>query len=311
MKATYTKNTFSAKLNDNQVELLKDFMKVNGVNPINQEHLVIYKFDNSTINLYKNNTIVIQGKNVVSICKQLDLPFVPYNNGIKLLSETNNKTQLDEYVGCDEVGNGDYFGGNVYVAVVMNETTRSKLVEFNIRDSKKLSNEENIKLGKQLMEIVEHASYIMSPKTYNKLYSQYQNENIVKTFGHNQNIEKLQNKYLAINNKRIPIVMDQYCNADKYLEYAQQITNNYVVETQKVDYFFTKAENKYLGVAIASIIARTLFLEQIKELEAKLKQYGIEKIILGASKKTEILSAIKLIPVDQQEEYIKLHFSRK
>ncbi|WEK83018.1 MAG: hypothetical protein L3I91_02710 [Mycoplasma sp.] len=310
MKATYTKNTYSAKLSDNQVEILKDFMKVQGVEPIINDNVVVFKYENNTINLYKTKSVVIQGKNVVSICKQLDLPFVQYGQ-VKKLSESENKKQLDEYIGCDEVGIGDYFGGNVFVAVVMNEATRNKLVNFNISDSKKLTNEQNIKLGRQLMNVVEYASYVMSPQTYNKLYDQYQNEHIVKTFGHNQNIEKLQNKYLAANNKRIPIVMDQYCSPEKHLEYAKKITNNYVEETQKVDYFFTKAENKYLGVAVASIIARTLFLEQTNELEKELKQYGIKKIELGATNKKQILNDIKKIPENKIEQFIKVHFNRE
>ena len=67
-----------------------------------------------------------------------------------------------------------------------------------------------------------------------------------------------------------------------------------------------KAENKYIAVACASIVARETFLKEIDKMSEELGY----KIILGASNKVDEL-AKKILDekgMDYLKQYIKFHF---
>lgn len=77
--------------------------------------------------------------------------------------------------------------------------------------------------------------------------------------------------------------MDQYCSEKLYEKYSKELNQ----KPAKITMFETKAESKYISVAVASIIARVTFIRIMKDMAKKL---GVNKIPLGASKEVEVFA---------------------
>ncbi|MBQ2349501.1 MAG: hypothetical protein II392_01660 [Mycoplasma sp.] len=135
MAQKYNKTLYVNKLTDNEYKRILDFLhKSNGSLVASNETFDRFIIDQTTISLYKTKKIVIQGNNVVNVCIKLNLPYLEYD---KQQNDENNKNVLS-YIGCDEVGVGDYFGGIVCCAAYTNEEISKKLKILHVDDSKKL-----------------------------------------------------------------------------------------------------------------------------------------------------------------------------
>lgn len=172
-----------------------------------------------------------------------------------------------EYIGADEVGVGDYFGGIVTCAAFVNKKILSEIDKLNIKiqDSKKLSNSQIISTAKKITKIVPYEVEDIYPYEYNKLYNKFKNAHVIKLYAHNQCIYRLKQK---IKYQNLIIILDQFAdrkNLDKYYDVIQPKIRIHI------DVLETKAEEKYQVVAIASIIARYYFLKQIANLSKKYK----------------------------------------
>ena len=101
--------------------------------------------------------------------------------------------------------------------------------------------------------------------------------------------------------KMLSVTRTNYKNLDKYYEYLSKSKN---VITNII--FETKAENKYLSVATASIIARYFFLKEIEKIS---KESGFE-IQKGASNKVDIQASqiIKEKGTNYLSQIAKLNF---
>ena len=326
MDKKYTKKIY---LN---VLTLKEFEHINKVlidksdNVINNESYIQYKVDDNTITFYKkSNKILVQGKNIVPLIVKLNLPYVRYQKTdeeknsyeqISLLPK-NEDINFSEYIGCDEVGNGDFFGGITFAAVYVNEETINFLKQLGVDDSKKLTDDFIIQIYPEIIKKCKYVQKIMYPKEYNELYSKFQNINTVKTFGHNYCITKIQlacNKHLQ---RHVPVIMDQYCHPSTYQKHLLFIDNK-IENYQKVDHFETKAESKYIGVAAASVIARYNFIKMMNELNEKLhnrlpKLNKNIKIPFGSTN-VELIKKIKDIIINEISpevltEFLKTNFS--
>lgn len=181
---------------------------------------------------------------------------------------------MNNYIGADEVGVGDYFGGIVTCAVFLDEKTNAKLENLNIRDSKKISNKQIIALAKQIIPLVYYEVTDISAKEYNLLFNKYKNAHIIKTFAHDSAILRLQEK---MHETGFITILDQYASKEKYEEYLTKLDTK---KHAKIDKFITKAESQSKAVALASIIARYYFLKQIAKL---IKRYNVN-LPLGYNK---------------------------
>ncbi len=144
-------------------------------------------------------------------------------------------------IGSDESLKGDTFGGIVVAAVKADDTERKALEDLGIRDSKKLSDQKIKILAKKVKDVAKVYFVNMYPEEYNTE---------VDKFGLTAVLNKLHHKCIkSLEFTDEEVIVDQYPGAD--------VPGATLV---------TKAEDKYIEVAAASVIARALALEQMQEL---------------------------------------------
>lgn len=309
MPQKYNKTLYANKLTESEYKCIQDFLQKSSNSLIaSNETFDRFVIDQTTITIYKTKKIVIQGNNVVNVCIKLNLPYLEYDKQPK----DEHKQKPFSYIGCDEVGVGDYFGGIVCCAVYVDEAISKKLRILHVDDSKKISDDKILTLGAKIKKICPNVVCIIPPNKFNKLYDKYNNAHIIKTYGHNECITKLKAR-VGLNT---PIYMDQYCSKDNYLKYLNKLG---IISSQinKIDVFETKSESKYIAIAAASIIARYEFIKMINKLENKLHEYKpLESIIIpyGASNKTKINKTINdianILGEDKLRCFIKTCFKR-
>lgn len=153
--------------------------------------------------------------------------------------------------GSDEVGTGDYFGPIVVCAAYIKEEDLPFLASLQIQDSKEVPDKRIRELGPILMERLPHSVLILDNKKYNEIH-EHQNMVAIKSKLHNQAYINLERKVI-----RLPeyVIVDQFAPSNIYFRYLKK--EKRIIRSV---YFETKAENKYISVACASIIARYAFL---------------------------------------------------
>ena len=219
MKQKYNKTLYSNQLTKLDLERVLEYLKKSNAslkqtnNFFNQ-----YELNNNSITIYNNDKIVIQGKNIVGLCIELSLPYIKYEK-----PEEAKLIDIKSYIGCDEVGVGDYFGGIVCCSVYADETAIKKLVTLNVDDSKKLTDEQIISLTPKIKKNCSYVTKVISPKEYNKLYEQYENAHVVKTYGHNYCIIKLR----ELTGNDVLVYMDEYCSEENYIKYLKKLGIEY------------------------------------------------------------------------------------
>lgn len=277
-------NTYSQKISEREIKLILKYMSKHLIKNSALSIKYFFKTKNYTITIYKNNTIFIQGKSFENILKIISSKDYKKSN-IHIANFDLIK------IGSDEVGTGDLFGGIVVCACrIINKEMIDKI---NIRDSKLISDNEIKEIYNKIKNYVEYEKYEIFPTEYNQIYDKYKNLNIVKTIGHYQTIKSLQQ-----NSNDIALI-DQYCSEKKFNEYLG-ILNLKKMEKIRME---TKAENKYIEVACASIIARYFFVEQINKLSKKINI----KLPLGSSNKNIKIIVNKINSFDKHK-FLKLHF---
>lgn len=161
-------------------------------------------------------------------------------------------------VGSDEVGTGDYFGPIVVTATYVKKEDVEKLEKLGVGDSKKITDDKIKKITPELIKIVKYRSMILTNKEYNEKYTKDINMNKIKAILHNKVLYQL----MTEEKPNIDyIVVDEFARENRYYEYLNGIPN-----IQRNITFMTKAEDKNLAVAAASIISRYIFLKEFDKL---------------------------------------------
>ncbi len=213
---------------------------------LDHKNQYIYKaieFYNNKIVFYTNLTFTIEGSFINETVKE------------QLL-----KHFLDErvYIGSDEVGIGEAIGPIVVCAVTFNNLSEKK--EFFLKgliDSKKMNYKKINEIGFQIKNELPHKCIVVPVKAFNDNYAD-KNVNI-KTLNavlHNKIHSELGNKF----QNRISVV-DEFASMSKYKEYIDASINDEFYNTNYI--FLPKAENQYLEVAAASILAKYTFNKYI------------------------------------------------
>ncbi|MDP3830401.1 MAG: ribonuclease HIII, partial [Ignavibacteriaceae bacterium] len=247
--------------------------------------------------------LVYFGKKGIKTVLQGDLNSTNYS----ILSEIiygkslfENKTSIekepDEYIGTDESGKGDYFGPLVIAGAYINESIRLKLPLNEIKDSKLLTDENILKLAPRLRNLLDDKFDIVmvTPQKYNQLYKSFNNLNKLLAWGHSTVIENILKKQ---NTKTV--ISDKF--ADDRL-----ILNALKEKGKLVDLIQTTKAERFLGVAIASIIAREKFLHWFINVKKKLN------LTLPKGASSSVNKTAKEIANNSGKEYlenlVKLHF---
>jgi len=207
---------------------------------------------------------------------------------------------LSAYIGCDETGVGDYFLPLVVAACYIHPTIQKQISSLNIKDSKQLNDDYICQIAPKIKEHVPHAVYVLTNEQYNHFIANGYNAHSIKAFVHNKAINKLMSTcHLSPD---IDIVMDAFASKKNYINYLKDIDPVYIPTI-----FETKAENKYLAVALASIVARAKFMAL---REQKSAQY-CATFPLGAGKHVDTFGQAFLRKFGQTElkKNVKWHFA--
>jgi ribonuclease HIII len=293
-------SNFSLVADNNKIN---EFIKENKnslANKPNNPHIKYFlRVKGSVISIFNNNKILIQGE---KIDKDILKFFGAKKNKNHREKQEENNKKFDKYIGCDEVGVGDYFGGLTCCACYLEKEYEPHLIDLGVKDSKKLSDSEIIKLANKIKHYVKYEIAYFSPSEYNEFIALYHNTHIAKSFLHNNAIKNL----IANNNlpNDTPVVLDQFVDKKNYYSYFEKMK----IEPHEVDVFVTRGESAYLAVAAASILARHYFLLKIYEMRAEVDiNFG-----LGASNPNIIEDAKKIyknLGEEELKKYVKIDFS--
>ena len=196
-------------------------------------------------------------------------------------------------VGSDEVGTGDYYGPIVVTASYVNKDDIPFLTELGVKDSKKLSDEQILKIVPKIIKKIKYKTIMLSNKNYGK----DMNMNKIKAVLHNKVLTEM-----VKDNEYDYIVVDQFEPESSYYKHLSEVPSPLKGIT-----FITKAEDKCLSVACSSLISRYIFVKEIDKLGDK---YGIF-LPKGANYYVEDVG-IKLVEkygVNVLKEVAKLNFS--
>lgn len=280
-------NTITLKLKSIQEEqLFKTFSEFQTTPP--QYAKWQLKPENCVITCYTSGKTVFQGKdaNVYAAA------FMQVQDEIPNTATTNQYPQA----GSDEVGTGDYFGPVCVCASYVTQDNVDFLVKLGVRDSKQMSDADMLKIGPLLMERIPHSLLIVPPQKYNQVHES-NNLNAIKSKLHNQAYINLAKKIELPSFK----IIDQFTPETSYYRYLKN-------EPQIIRgiHFETKAEDKYLSVAVGSIISRYGFLKTWEEME---KKYNMT-LPKGSGDKVDIVAQafVERYGFERLGEIAKLHF---
>ena len=246
------------------------------------------KPENCVITCYTSGKTVFQGKdaNVYATA------FMQGQDEIPNAATTNQYPQA----GSDEVGTGDYFGPVCVCASYVIHDDVDFLIKLGVRDSKQMSDADMLKIGPLLMERIPHSLLIVLPQKYNRVHES-NNLNAIKAKLHNQAYINLAKKIELPSFK----IIDQFTPETSYYRYLKN-------EPQIIHgiHFETKAEDKYLSVAVGSIISRYGFLKTWEEME---KKYNMT-LPKGSGDKVDIVAKafVERYGLERLGEIAKLHF---
>ena len=214
-------------------------------------------------------------------------------------TKEKKKFNYDKYstIGSDEVGTGDYYGPIVVTASYVNKDDIPFLTELGVKDSKKLSDEQILKIVPKIIKKIKYKTIMLSNKEYNKNYGKDMNMNKIKAVLHNKVLTEM-----VKDNEYDYIVVDQFEPESSYYKHLSEVPSPLKGIT-----FITKAEDKCLSVACSSLISRYIFVKEIDKLGDK---YGIF-LPKGANYYVEDVG-IKLVEkygVNVLKEVAKLNFS--
>ena len=205
----------------------------------------------ATVSIYTSGKVLLQGEGAEKYARFF---------GYQVVEETSGQNL--PLIGTDEVGNGSYFGGLAVVASFVTPDQHDFLRKLGVGDSKTLTDQKIRQIAPILKEKIQHQALLLSPSKYNEVIGDRYNAVSVKVALHNQAI------YLLLQKGVQPekIVIDAFTSAKNYDKYLAQEANRFSNPISLEE----KAEGKYLAVAVSSIIARDLFLENLENLGREL-----------------------------------------
>ena len=205
----------------------------------------------ATVSIYTSGKVLLQGEGAEKYARFFGYQAVEEISGQNL-----------PLIGTDEVGNGSYFGGLAVVASFVTPDQHDFLRKLGVGDSKTLTDQKIRQIAPILKEKIQHQALLLSPSKYNEVIGDRYNAVSVKVALHNQAI------YLLLQKGVQPekIVIDAFTSAKNYDKYLAQEANRFSNPISLEE----KAEGKYLAVAVSSIIARDLFLENLENLGREL-----------------------------------------
>ena len=209
------------------------------------------KLPQASVSIYTSGKVLLQGELAQNYASFFGYQISPVASG-----------QNFPMIGTDEVGNGSYFGGLAVVASFVTPDQHDFLRKLGVGDSKTLTDQKIRQIAPILKEKIQHQALLLSPTKYNEVIGERYNAVSVKVALHNQAIFLLLQKGVEPEK----IVIDAFTSSQNYEKYLKNEANHFPNPVTLEE----KAEGKYLAVAVSSIIARDLFLENLENLGREL-----------------------------------------
>lgn len=255
------------------------------------------KYQGVTILLYTSGKLVFQGTASQDVATEFGYQTPTSSLG----GMDSSKNQNLALIGSDEVGNGSYFGGIAVVASFVTPEDHPYLKELGVDDSKNLTDPKIQHIAPLLEARIPHKALLLSPKKYNQMVGPDKPYNAVsvKVALHNQAIFLLLKEGVTADK----IVIDAFTSQANYQKHLKKEKNQF----RNPLTFQEKAESDYLAVAVSSIIARNLFLENLKDLGAELGY----QLPSGAGKRSDQVASklLEAYGMAALEFSAKLHFA--
>jgi len=237
--------------------------------------------------LYRSGKLVVQGSEVKLFAER-------YLDGLAVTAgrAADSPIQVGErtLVGSDEVGKGDYFGPLVVVAVRADPRERAELARSGVADSKTLSDERMRILAPALEQRYAFTSEVLAPEEYNRVLPGYRSLNPLLAELHARCIRRLAPAGALV-------LVDKFADEQLLAGFLDGLD----VELHQK----TRAEREPV-VAAASVIARNLFLEELKKLS---EEFAVE-LHKGAGEPTDRAANefVRLHGREKLARVAKLHF---
>lgn len=235
---------------------------------------VVTAYDNKKKNNFK---VTIQGNDPLTLALKYSDEPLSFPKKKEIIKESPYFIDVNPQIGSDEVGTGDFLGPVVVCAAYCDNETMKFINEFGITDSKKITDKQILSFVPLIIKKVYFEAKILTIEKYNNATSRGYNLNKIKAILHNFCLLKLHARVPYVHN----VYMDKFVEEDKYYEYL-----NGIDKIQKGIIFKEKGETYFPSVALASCIARYLFLQEIDSIN---KKYGVS-VPLGAGEKVNLFS---------------------
>ena len=168
-------------------------------------------------------------------------------------------------IGADETGVGDYLTPLVAAAVMVPAANVDKLIALGITDSKKLTDDKILILFEKIKMMIKSSVRKMSQRQYNFLSNKY-NANELKMYLHMSAISAVEER---VENTDL-VILDAFSNEQSLNKYRNKLEKDGEVKNWKTETkYVTKGEMEHVSVAAASIVARTAFINMMKEQNKK------------------------------------------
>ena len=296
-------NSHTAKLSPEQAEALRGILAKRDFEPAEVPHAVFsYKRPSLKVTWYNSGKLLVQGKGTKEFIEFTLEPEVLVEAAFGGILDAQLE-QLEPRIGVDESGKGDFFGPLVVAGVYINESIARTLDKLGIKDSKAIKSDKKIKkLAEGIRDIpgCVHSVVPIGNASYNRLHQQMRNVNKILAWGHARVIENLLSQRDRMNPEPLRAISDQFSRSKSTIQSALMEEGRQLELVQMY-----KAESD-LAVAAASILARDVFVQRIKELG---NEFDLE-LPKGASSKVDQVGAEFLTKhgINKLGQAAKLHF---
>ena len=296
-------NSHTAKLSPKQAEKLRGILAKRDFEPAEVPYAVFsYKRPSLKVTWYNSGKLLVQGKGTKEF---VEFTLEPEVLGEAAFGEMLNAEpeQFDPRIGVDESGKGDFFGPLVVAGVYINDSIARALDKMGVKDSKAITSDKKIsKLAEGIRNIsgCVHSVVPIGNASYNRLHQQMRNVNKILAWGHARVIENLLVQRDRMNPAPLRAISDQFSRSKSTIQSALMEKGRQLELVQ-----MHKAESD-LAVAAASILARDVFVQRIKELS---NEFDLE-LPKGASAKVDQVGVEFLSKhgINKLGQAAKLHF---
>ena len=252
----------------------------------------------TVITMYESGKVMFQGLSAdidANMWRDIDGQSKVNKEEVK---RNDKKYYYSSAIGSDEVGTGDYFGPIVVTSCYVSKDDIEFVESLGIKDSKKLDDEKILKIAPELIKKIKYKSLIMTNSEYNAKYSTSYNINKIKAIMHNKVLWRMVNEEHP---EYDYIIVDEFAREQRYYEY---LSGNPAIQRDIT--FITKAEDKNLAVASASVISRYIFLKEFDKISDSL-HIPLPK---GAGKEVDEIGkeVVETYGKDKLKEIAKINF---